>query len=412
MRSLRERLAALQPADSATVAPPTTSRATSAIPITELTSGTVIERASGAIFRTSHVAHELPLTRFQPLLPIPSCFRIDCGGIAPEEICFLDTETTGLAGGAGTFAFLVGIGRFEDGYLQVRQYFMRGPADERALLELLDEELGGCRLLVTFNGRTFDWPLIETRYRIHRKEPAGPFEHFDVLHPARRVWRARLGDCSLGNLEARVLQGYRQLDVPGFLIPQLYFDFLRDGDASRLLPIFSHNRQDIISMTSLSMILLAAAREPNTLLDPSDRAGMGLLLLTRGDLEPAITVLHDVLEEGNVPPDVERRVALELTSALKRIGRAGDALPYWRRMCEHAQRSRPPDLFPFEELAKYYEHQARDFDAAIQVVERARRLLELSGSSYDRESLAHRLRRLERKRFARRLSVESAVRND
>lgn len=343
---------------------------------------------------------------------MPPCFRIDCGGVAPEEICFLDTETTGLAGGTGTFAFLIGIGRFEGRHLQVRQYFMQGPADEGALLELLDEELASCRLLVTFNGRTFDWPLIETRYRIHRKEPAGPFDHFDVLHPARRVWRARLGDCSLGNLEARVLQGYRQLDVPGFLIPQLYFDYLRDGDARRLLPIFAHNRQDIISMTSLSMILLAAAREPDALADPTDRAGMGLLLLARGDVETAVAVLRGVLSDGNLPLEVERRVSLELTSALKRMGRAVDALPYWRRMCEHAQRRRPPDLFPFEELAKYYEHQARDFDAAIQVVERARRLLELSGASYDLASLTHRLRRLERKRIARRHRVESAIQND
>ncbi|HLI51720.1 MAG TPA: ribonuclease H-like domain-containing protein [Thermomicrobiaceae bacterium] len=374
--------------------------------------GVLLEGQAGSIFRTNHLVRDLPVERLRRLLPLHPCFQIESEGINPEEVCFLDTETTGLAGGTGTMAFLIGIGRFEDGCLQVRQYFMQGPADEVTLLDLLDEELSRCRLLVTFNGRTFDWPLIETRYRIHRRNPSGPFNHFDVLHPARRVWRARLGDCSLGNLETCILGGHRRFDVPGFLIPQLYFDYLRDGDARRLLPVFAHNRADIISMTQLALILLAATRTPGTLVNPEDRAGLGLLLLARGNLDTGIAVLEEVLSASDLSADIERRVAQELTVSLKRLGRTRDALPYWRRMCEHAAGSRPLDLFPFEELAKYYEHQARDIEAAIQVVERALRLLELSGSRLGRDALNHRLLRLERKRIASRLGAEASLSSD
>lgn len=412
MPSLRERLASLQPADataSIAPAPPVTRRPRSNLPIAGLMQGNVIERERGSIFRTSYTVNDLSVAAFDSLLPIHPSFLVNAGGVTPEQICFLDTETTGLAGGTGTLAFLIGIGHFEDGHLHVRQYFMQGPADESVLLELISEELAGCRVLVTFNGRTFDWPLIETRYRMHRREPAKQFDHFDVLHPARRIWRARLGDCSLGNLESQVLLGRRELDVPGYLIPQLYFDYLRDGDARRLLPIFAHNRQDIVSMTRLSMILLAAAHEPARLVNANDRAGMGLLLLARGDIGTAISVLQDVLAEGRLSEQVERRVVQELTLTLKRMGRAGEALPHWRRMCDHATAGGPLDLFPFEELAKYYEHQAGDIEAATRIVRRAVRLLEFSGSQLGRDSLIHRLRRLERKRIATYLDDESTV---
>ena len=168
---------------------------------------------------------------------------------------FLDTETTGLAGGAGTLVFLVGIGGIQADHFVLKQFFLRSPVEEAGMLQALWEDLGGAPGLVTFNGGAFDLPLLETRYRLaHRREfRLTDRPHLDLLHPSRRLWRRSLPDCSLGTLERRVLGVERELaDVPGALIPALYLDYLRRGDPTAMEGVLYHNTQDILSLVRLA----------------------------------------------------------------------------------------------------------------------------------------------------------------
>ena len=146
----------------------------------------------------------------------------------PAEWAFLDTETTGLAGGSGTCAFLVGIGRITPEGFRVRQFFMRDYCEEASLLDAVSRHLAPFRVLITYNGRSFDQPLLETRYRLNRSRPPfGKLEHLDLLHGARRLWKLRYESCRLVDLETQVLGFERDGDVPGALIPYLYFEYLR-----------------------------------------------------------------------------------------------------------------------------------------------------------------------------------------
>ena len=188
------------------------------------------------------------------------CSTAISGGAAPlappAEWAFLDTETTGLAGGTGTCAFLVGVGRITPEGFRVRQFFMRDYCEEASLLDALARHLAPFRVLITYNGRTFDQPLLETRYRLNRSRPPfGKLEHLDLLYGARRLWKLRYETCRLVDLENQVLGFERQGDVPGALIPYLYFEYLRTGRAARLLPVFHHNATDILTLACLTGIV-------------------------------------------------------------------------------------------------------------------------------------------------------------
>src|SRR5512147_264907 len=170
-----------------------------------------------------------------------------------EKYAFLDTETSGLAGGTGTYAFLVGVGRFVQGQFHLQQFFMRDPAEEPALLEGLARFLAPCEALVTFNGKAFDAPLLVTRYSLHRIPlPFKSYSHLDLLPLARRLWRDRLPSRALKYLEEHVLGLVRTTEeVPGYEIPWRYFDYLRTGDARELRGVFYHNAMDVVAMAAL-----------------------------------------------------------------------------------------------------------------------------------------------------------------
>src|SRR4030095_9484775 len=170
-----------------------------------------------------------------------------------SAFAFLDTETSGLSGGTGTYAFLVGAARFIEGQLVLRQFFMRDPAEEPALLEGLANFLAPAKALVTFNGKAFDAPLLTTRYSMHRiPVPYKNYAHLDLLPLARRLWRDRLESRALKYLEEHVLGMKRASEeVPGYEIPWLYFDYLRTGDARPLAGVFYHNAMDVVAMAAL-----------------------------------------------------------------------------------------------------------------------------------------------------------------
>ncbi len=399
MRSFRERYGALSREVERR-----DERGISGVPIETLEPGFLLRNDAGSIFVAEnrradmHVAQLVTRTELRSPLYL-SHVRHD--PIAPSDLLFLDTETTGLAGGTGTHAFLVGVGYIEDGSLVLRQYFMRSPAEEIALLEELRELFTRFRLLVTFNGKSFDWPLIDTRFVLHGYRLEFGFDHLDLLHPARRIWKHRLASCSLTSLEQGVFDIWREGDVPGYLIPHLYFDYLRDGDASRLRPVFHHNREDIVTLARLLELLLQAEQSPEAQLrHDEDLVGLGLSLIAAGDDVRGYQTLSAALAGGTLPWSIRRRAEIELWRLMKRRGRMSDGIAMLEEMCQENARTDPIDLFPFIELAKYFEHTARDFTAAEAVIERALRIVELRRSSVARDDLVHRLRRVRRKRGA------------
>ena len=196
----------------------------------------------------------------------------------PQQWLFLDTETTGLAGGTGTYPFLVGIAWWDAGGLEVEQFFMRDHSEEHSLLVALAERMAERRVLVTFNGKTFDWPLLETRFRMTRaiRLPA-PRAHLDFLHPARTLWRLQLGSARLPTLERHALGWDRGVDIDSSLIPSIYFDFLRGGSPDPLVPIFLHNQMDLRGLAGLAALTISLLENP----EARGRDGFELLGVSR-----------------------------------------------------------------------------------------------------------------------------------
>ena len=232
--------------------------------VEELMSGEVVETAAGAHFETeklyeSHRRHGSMDISSLIELPEDLLDSLSGGTILkshPKRWCFLDTETTGLAGGAGCYAFLIGVGSIDEEGFRVRQFFMRDFGDEPSLLSALSAYLARFDVLITYNGKTYDVPLLETRYRMARARP--PFArlaHLDLLHGARRLWKLRLDSCRLVELENRILGLEREGDLPGEMIPYYYFQYLRIQQAFHLVPIFHHNVMDIVSLACLTAVV-------------------------------------------------------------------------------------------------------------------------------------------------------------
>jgi tetratricopeptide (TPR) repeat protein len=313
---------------------------------------------------------------------------------------FLDTETTGLAGGSGTCAFLVGIGYFEDDTFRVRQLFMRDYAEEEAMLHELTELLSPFRSLVTFNGKSFDVPLLESRYILSRlRFPLSEIPHLDLLHPARNLWKARLDRCRLTDLENMLLGHEREDDVPGELIPSLYFDYIRSKDASHIFRVFTHNCHDILSLavlTARAMEMLDESAPPE---DPIDDYSLGRIFELASRPERSIKHYSRAIENG-VGGAARRRALRGWAYQHKRRGEVMEAVELWRELTEEEG----PEAIPaFEELAMVLEHREQDFSGALEHCERALSRIEedlrLPLQFRERwfEAFQHRRRRLERK---------------
>ena len=316
-----------------------------------------------------------------------------------KDFLFLDTETTGLMG-AGTLAFMVGIGFWEGDAFVVRQYFLRDHGDEPAMLLLLATLLEERPGLITFNGRTFDLPLLDNRYLMNRLDGLGADllerPHIDLLPPARRLWRRRLGSCALGSLEQTLL-GVRRTeeDAPGWLIPSLYMNYLRTGDARELVRVFYHNRLDMLSMVTLAARILRHFGDPQQ----GDHA-LDLVSLARWQQKLGMTanaemVLRMAVEEEN-SLDIYHQVLSDLGALLKRDGRRPEAVSYWQQIAVTTLDTVEAHV----ELAKYYEWETQDLGSALSWTQQAITLVR-SWSARDaalvEDELFHRKARLERK---------------
>jgi tetratricopeptide (TPR) repeat protein len=344
-------------------------------------------------------------------------------GLQPPDGCgtksvFLDLETTGISGGAGTVAFLVGCAWFDLGALQVRQFLLTSFAAERALLAAAAEVFDEASLLVTYNGKTFDVPVMETRWLFHRM--AMPFEgvrHFDMLHPARRLWRTRSaaespdgdGSCRLTMLERLVCGVRRAGDVPGMEIPSRYFRFLRTGDAYPLEPVLEHNRLDLISLAAVTASAVRLVEDGGAACrDGVEALALGKVYDRAGSLERAAECYRRAASDSEAPIDLRAEALYRIAVRLRRERRFEEAAEAWRALldlpCARGRRRSPAvsalRQVAAEALAVHHEHRERDYAGARELALLA--LAEIDAADERRvDATEHRLARLDRKLAAR-----------
>ena len=349
---------------------------------------------SGYIYGSSPLTSNLPLAHIAQWAKDSEIDKLPL-----SKFAFLDTETSGLSGGTGTYAFLVGVARFIDDEYVLQQFFMRDPAEEPALLEGLATFLAPCEALVTFNGKAFDAPLLSTRYRLHQIPiPYKDYSHLDLLPLARRLWRDRLESRTLKYLEEHVLDFTRSSEeVPGYEVPWLYFDYLRTGDARPLGGVFYHNAMDVVAMAALLAHMNDMLEDPydGNVQHGLDFVALGKLFEDLGHWEDAARLFEHGLEFGLDESDFG--IAVKRLSILqKRRGDLDEAVRLWE---ESAKRGH---LYAFIELAKHHEHKQRDAKSAMKWTKSALKLVEKTEMpAYMRkhwvDEIEHRLERLKRK---------------
>ena len=338
---------------------------------------------------------------------------------------FVDLETTGLAGGAGSYAFLVGCGWFEPGAFRIRQFFLASFSAERALLEGVAETAAASGTVVTYNGKSFDLPLLDTRFVMHRLEtPFAAMPHVDMLHPARRLWKNdddsghdrtgpdgldrrsfsgsglvprsfSGGGCRLTNLEEAQCGHRREWDVPGFEIPSRYFHYVRSGDARGLTAVMEHNRLDLLSLALLT------ARASRLLEDGAGAArtarealGIGRLYERAGLLDDAMSSFEKAVTMADADTMTWVHALRASAVLLRRQRRFQEAASAWRQLLSvHGCPGRFL-LEATEALAIHHEHRLRDPRAARMF---ALQSMEGEHRRSRRQSLEYRVARLNRK---------------
>jgi uncharacterized protein len=327
---------------------------------------------------------------------------------APEQIAdpaqwlFLDTETTGLMGGTGTYPFLLGLAWWEGGGLEVEQLFMREYSEERSVLAALAKRVEERPVLVTFNGKSFDWPLLETRYRMTRTmTPPAPMVHLDFLHPARHLWRLRLGSVRLSQLERHVLGWDRGTDLVSELIPRIYLDFLRHGQTDALVPVFQHNQMDLRGLAGLSGRILSLLGEEGSSQDGLELYGVSRICERRGEVKRA-RKLYEQSIACALPTQTDRAARLALARLAKRERDFGLARELWESTLGHSREG----YESYEQLAIYFEHEVHEPRRALAIVREALAQLRrtnqggiIAPRAYRQTGtqFEHRLARLERK---------------
>ena len=375
-------------------------------PIDSVVTGTLTSTALGETFvheerfATDYRHGRAPI-QLQAPLNIMSAWASDARlrDLSIESFAFLDTETSGLSGGTGTYAFLVGAGRFVNGEFLLQQFFMRDPSEEPALLEGLGRFLEPAQALVTFNGKAFDAPLLVTRYTLHGIPiPFQGFAHLDLLPLARRLWRDRLESRALKYLEENILAAPRTVEeVPGYEIPYIYFDYLRTGDARPLKGVFYHNAMDVVAMAALLNHTAQMLEDP---FHEGIEHGLDVIALAKlyedlGRWDTAARLFERGLEKG-VSEESFGEAVRRLSVLQKRRGDFKEAVPLWEKAADQGH------IYAFVELAKYYEHKQRDAESALKWTKAAQRQIEMSNlpvymRKHWMDELAHRRRRLEGK---------------
>jgi len=288
------------------------------------------------------------------------------------EILFLDTETSGLGGGTGTFAFMIGLGYFERSAFRVEQLFIHNPAEEASMLTELIRIVSGFKAVLTYNGKTFDIPLLNNRYILNGlSTPFSDLIHIDLLQITRKIWSNRFSSRSLGNLENQLLGFFRSgEEVPGWLVPQLYFDYLLNQDPRPLLGVFYHNQIDILSLAGLTALACQVINNPNANeIHNLDRLGVAKVYQSLGLKGQALDIYDNCLQK-DLPKEHQLQAAMTAAAIYKRDKNWDNAIALWEEAAGLMS------LDACIELAKYFEHTSKDIEMAISWTRKAIVILE------------------------------------
>jgi hypothetical protein len=329
-------------------------------------------------------------------------------------LVLIDTETTGLGSGAGTFAFLVGVGTWQGRHLVTRQLLLPDQADEAGYLAALAELIPAEACLVTYNGRSFDWPLLVARFRLHGRPPPAVASHLDLLPLSRALWRHRLGDSRLASVEREICGVRRTQDMPGGLVSARYLAYLRSGHGGLLREVLAHNLQDVVSMALILRVLahdlapVARTGRPPASVHPGDLGGLGRAYVRRRRLAEALTCFDSAMERTVDPWEAQRyeAIAIDRARTLTRLGLRDEAEGAWHAIALEGGRHAASAWL---HVAKHREHDHRDLGAALEATERARALAERARFFGHRDRVVERdlVRRVARLR--RRLAQGTAV---
>ena len=332
----------------------------------------------------------IPFNQLDERVPLTDCLFVDC-------------ETTGLSGGAGTVAFLIAVGQFNGDNFIVDQYFLPDLADEAAVLDEIAARFEKASAVVTYNGASFDLPLLEGRFNFWRLDPSfRELPHLDLLWPTRAIFKQRIQSCSLSNVEQQLLRIARVEDLPGAQVPEVYFEYLRNGFSPRLHGVFEHNRFDVVSLFVYALWLDQRAHPDRPALDsPDDLQALARYWYRHRHHTPALRALA---EASTRIMDEEQTASVHRLRGhiLKRARDYETAHEEWRKAAERS----PSDCTIAEELAKHLEHRRRDYPGAIKIVEQALSTLEFRSMADEasaenlRQRLLHRQTRLRRKYVA------------
>lgn len=314
--------------------------------------------------------------------------------VHPESLLFLDAETSGLSGGTGTLVFMVGFGFFFNNGFRIIQYFLDEPSSEPALLSAIFSLSNSYTTSVSFNGKSFDVPLLTTRFTLNRiTSPFRTMHHIDLLHLARRLWRYRFTNRALGELEREILGVVRtQEEVPGWMVPQIYLDYLRTGDTDQLAGVFYHNQMDILSLAGLHVYLSDWAEDfKKHIENPVDTYALAIFLHEMGLVENAKS-LYLFCINSDLPREYHSDALLRLGNIYRKVPAWSDAVSLWETAAGLG------NTRACVELAKYCEHQTRDIEQAKEWSQKARLLLEANSCpNISCDDLIHRIDRLNRK---------------
>jgi hypothetical protein len=374
-------------------------------------------RADRAAGLAAEVGGEILETAQRPVVVVESREPLEprLDGLAglPEPVdptlpfVLIDTETTGLGSGTGTLPFLVGVGSWEGAEFITRQLLLPEQSDESGYLDAVEALIPAQACLVSYNGRAFDWPLLVTRYRLHGRRPPAYREHLDLLPLARVIWKHRLPDARLASVEAGVCGVRREHDLPGGLVPGRYLDYLRSGHGALLRDVLEHNRQDVVSMALLLQVLahdlvpVATGGRSSAALHPGDLGGLGRAYARVRRHQQALACFDAAMERLLEPWETQRYegIAMDRARTLTRMGRRREAEGAWHAIALEGGRHAG---WAWLHVAKHREHDAGDFEAALEAAGRARVLAERSRLFGRRDrhverDLARRVPRLKRR---------------
>lgn len=300
---------------------------------------------------------------------------------------FFDTETSGLSGGAGTFIFLCGYGYFTSAGFTLRQFFMPDPGSEQALLQSMDRFLSPFTVIISFNGKSFDEPLMNNRYRMYGCQSAlSGKQHFDMLNVARKLWKLRLPSRALKDLEVEILNLRRSSEeIPGYMVPEIYSEYLFSKDATPLAGVFYHNAMDILSLAALTLYVGKALDEIDSdiLLPAEDMYSIAVMCANDDQLNKTYMLLKKCINNSENAEICKKSIILYATLH-KKTGDFKEAITYWEIAAQQYG-----DWESAVELAKYYEHKAIDYHSAIEWAELAEKLLYLNEMSKYNNNIAH-----------------------